>query len=80
MKELCPLRGAMGKKPWTAYGVRTQNRVREHIYVKSFMEREVAMSGEAIKRLHVNTTTIKYGWSEQYMAPTEHDGIDVWEQ
>lgn len=78
MKEFCPLRGTMGKKPGTTYRKRTQNRVREHIYVESFMKREVAMTGEAIKkRLHVSTTKLKYAWSEQYLAHTEYDGQDV---
>lgn len=77
MKELCPLRGTMGEKPWTTYWDRTQNRVREHIYVESFMKREVAITGEAMERVHVNTTKLKHGWSEQYLAHTEHDGLDV---
>lgn len=77
MKELCPLGGAMGKNPWTTHRDRTQNRVREHIYVESSMKREVAMNGEAIKRLHGNRTKLKHGWSEQYLAHTEHEGLDV---
>lgn len=61
----------MREKPGTAYCDRTQNRVRErakHIYVESFMKREVAMTGEPIERLHVNTTEHKHACSEQYLA------------
>lgn len=35
------------------------------------------MTGEAIKRLYANTTKLKHGWSEQHLAHTEHDGLDV---
>lgn len=59
----------MGKKPWTTYGERRQNRAREYIYVESFMKREVAMTEEAIKRLRVNTTKLGLNstWGTQNM-------------
>lgn len=41
------------------------------------MKREFSMTEEAIKRLQVNTTKLKHGWSEHYLTHTELDGLDV---
>ena len=69
IKEHCTLRETTRQKPGTAYSERTQNRVREeamHIYVESFTKTKVAITGEPIETLHVNTTELKHAGFEQY--------------
>lgn len=56
----------MRKKPGTAYCGGIQNMVSEgakHINVTSFVKREVALTGEPIERLDVDTTELKHAHS-----------------